>query len=246
MSLVSIIMPYYKKINFIDKTYNSIIDQTYQNYELIILYDDTDLNEYRYLCELTNNNPKVKIYRNQKNVGAAQSRNIGISKSNGEYISFIDADDTWNENKLLEQINFMKKNNYLFSFSNYSKLYEDRSIKVYARKEVDYKDILNTCDIGLSTVMLKKNIVQKDLFPKIKTQEDFSAWLKITRENGIKAYNINKDLVTWNYDANSLSSNNFQKLKDAFKVLKHYEKFSILKSIFCLIKLSLNSFKRKF
>ena len=58
---------------------------------------------------MTNNNPKVKIYRNQKNIGAAQSRNIGISKSNGEYISFIDADDTWNENKLLEQINFMKK-----------------------------------------------------------------------------------------------------------------------------------------
>ena len=60
---------------------------------------------------------------------------------------------------------------------------------------------------------------------------------KITRENGIKAYNINKDLVTWNYDANSLSSNNFQKLKDAFKVSNIMKKFSILKSIFCLIKL---------
>ena len=66
------------------------------------------------------------------------------------------------------------------------------------------------------------------------------------RENGIKAYNINKNLVTWNYDVNSLSSNSIQKLKDAYKVFKLHEKFSILKSIFCLIKLSFNSYKRKF
>ena len=246
MSLVSIIMPYYKKINFIDKTYFSIINQSYQNYELIIIYDDKDLKEYNYLCKLTNKNSKVKIFKNKNNIGAAKSRNFGISKSNGEYISFLDADDIWSEDKLLEQINFMKKNNYLFSFSNYSKFYKNKFIKVYARKEVGYKDILNTCDIGLSTVILKKNIVQKNLFPNIKTQEDFSAWLKITRENEIKAYNINKNLVTWNYDTNSLSSNSFQKIKDAFKVFKIHEKFSILKSIFCLIKLSLNSFKRKF
>ena len=140
----------------------------------------------------------------------------------------------------------MKENNYFFSFSNYSKLYKDKCIKVNARKEVDYKDILNTCDIGLSTVVLNKDIVQNNLFPNIKTQEDFSAWLKITRENDIKAYNINKNLVTWNYDVNSLSSNSIQKLKDAYKVFKLHEKFSILKSIFCLIKLSFNSYKRKF
>ena len=245
MSLVSIIMPYYKKINFIDKTYFSIINQSYQNYELIIIYDDMDLNEYDYLNKLINNNPKVKVYKNKKNIGAAQSRNFGISESNGEYISFIDADDIWNENKLLEQINFMKKNNYLFSFSNYSKKYKNKLIKVYARKEVNYKDILDTCDIGLSTVVLKKNVLQENLFPNIKTQEDFSAWLKITRENDIKAYNINKNLVTWNYDTNSLSANSFQKLKDAFKVFRIYEKFSLLKSIFCLIMLSINSLKRK-
>ena len=66
MSLVSIIMPYYKKINFIDKTYNSITNQSYQNYELLIIYDDIDLNEYNYLYKLTNRNPKVKIFKNQK------------------------------------------------------------------------------------------------------------------------------------------------------------------------------------
>ena len=111
----------------------------------------------------------------------------------------------------------MKKKKYLFSFSNYSKNFKKKLIEVNARQEVNYKDILSSCDIGLSTVILKKNILQKNLFPNIKTQEDFSAWLKITRENNIKAYNINKNLATWNYDSNSLSANHFQKLKDAFK-----------------------------
>ena len=78
MSLVSIIMPYYKKINFIEKTYYSIINQTYENYELLIIYDDLDLSEYENLIKLTKNNKKVRIFKNKKNIGAGLSRNLGI------------------------------------------------------------------------------------------------------------------------------------------------------------------------
>ena len=109
MSLVSIIMPYYKKINFIEKTYYSIINQTYENYELLIIYDDLDLSEYENLIKLTKNNKKVRIFKNKKNIGAGLSRNLGIKNSKGEYISFIDADDIWNKDKLSAQIKFMKK-----------------------------------------------------------------------------------------------------------------------------------------
>ena len=80
MSLVSIIMPYYKKINFIEKTYYSIINQTYENYELLIIYDDLDLSEYENLIKLTKNNKKVRIFKNKKNIGAGLSRNLGIKK----------------------------------------------------------------------------------------------------------------------------------------------------------------------
>ena len=83
------------------------------------------------------------------------------------------------------------------------------------------------------------------MFPKIKTQEDLAAWLKIMRYNNLQAYNINQNLVTWNYDDKSLSSNNFQKIKDAYKVFNHFENFSIIKSIYHLIILSFNSLKRK-
>ena len=245
MSLVSIIMPYYKKINFIEKTYYSIINQTYENYELLIIYDDLDLSEYENLIKLTKKNKKIRIFKNKKNIGAGLSRNLGIKNSKGEYISFIDADDIWNKDKLSAQIKFMKKNNYFFSYTNYSKQYKNKIIEVRAKNEINYNDILKSCEIGLSSVILKKDIISENLFPKIKTQEDLAAWLKIMRYNNLQAYNINQNLVTWNYDDKSLSSNNFQKIKDAYKVFNHFENFSIIKSIYHLIILSFNSLKRK-
>ena len=112
-------------------------------------------------------------------------------------------------------------------------------------KYLDYRNLLLSCDIGLSTVMIKRNIIDIDLFPNLKTQEDFAAWLKITKKNFL-AYNLNENLVTWHFTKNSLSSKFFQKIVDAFKVYRNYEKFSFIKSLFFLIILSINSLKRKF
>ena len=121
MSLVSIILPYYKKINFFTATYKSIINQSYQNYELIIIYDDKDLTELRAIQKIINKNPKVKILLNNRNLGAGLSRNYGIKKSKGKFISFIDADDIWNKNKIKEQVKFIEKNKFDFTCCNYKK-----------------------------------------------------------------------------------------------------------------------------
>jgi len=110
---------------------------------------------------------------------------------------------------------------------------------------LSYNDLLKSCDIGLSTVILKKKIIKGDLFPNIKTQEDYVAWLKISKMN-IKAYNLEKSLVIWNEVTKSLSSNIFQKISDGFKVYYVYEKFGIFKSLYFLIRLSINSLKRKY
>ena len=246
MQLVSIIIPYYKKLDYIQKTINSIKKQTYINYEIILIYDDTDLTDLQILQEITANNPKIKIIKNLKNLGAGYSRNIGIRKSNGEFIAFIDADDEWDSEKINKQINFMNKNNYNFSFSNYRKKFTNKTIEIkYNKKFVDYKDLLKSCVIGLSTVMIRRKIVNVDLFPNLKTQEDFAAWLNITKNN-FKAYNLNETLVTWNYNRKSLSSNFFQKIQDAFQVYRKYQNFSFIKSLYLVLMLSLNSLKRKF
>lgn len=245
MSLVSIILPYYKKINFFAATYRSIIRQSYQNYELIIIYDDKDLTELRAIQEIINKNPKVKILQNNRNLGAGLSRNYGIKKSKGKFISFIDADDIWNKNKIKEQVKFIEKNKFDFICCNYKKKNSNKIINVKPQYKIEYQDLIESCSIGLSTVMLRKKIINHKLFSKLKTQEDFSAWLKIMRERKISCYNLNKTLVTWNYDEKSLSSNTFQKLKDAYKVFRFNENFSFINSLIHLFILSINSLKRK-
>mgnify|MGYP001398047454 FL=1 len=247
MSLVSIILPYYKKINYIANTLNSILNQTYQNFEIILVYDDTKLDDLLLIEHDFKNNPKIKVIKNARNLGAGISRNIGIKHSKGEIIAFIDADDLWLPNKLEKQTNFMKENNFQFTFCDYEKrISNNKVIKVISPKKfLDYNDLIKSNDIGLSTVQINKNIIPDDLFPSLKTKEDFVAWLKITKKK-INAYNFSENLVIWNKVHNSLSSNFFQKISDGFKVYRDYEKFSLLKSLYFILILSKNSVKRKF
>lgn len=121
MPLVSVIIPYFKKKNYIKDAVNSILEQTFKNIEIIIIYDDENLSDYYYLMDLYKNKKNIKIFKNLKNIGAGLSRNIGIKKSNGEIIAFLDSDDIWRTNKLEDQLNFMIKNDYEFTFSNYEK-----------------------------------------------------------------------------------------------------------------------------
>ena len=105
--------------------------------------------------------------------------------------------------------------------------------------------MLKSNDIGLSSVQVNKNIISDNLFPSLKTKEDFVAWLKITKKS-INAYNLPENLVVWNKVYNSLSSSFFQKIFDGFRVYRNYEKFSLIKSLYFLLILSKNSIKRKF
>ena len=109
MDLVSVIIPYYKKRNFIKDTVNSVINQTYDNFEILIIYDDTNQNDFEFLLEIAKLSNKIRIIKNPTKLGAGFSRNIGIERSKGKYIAFLDADDTWSPDKLSTQILFMKK-----------------------------------------------------------------------------------------------------------------------------------------
>ncbi len=246
MPLVSVIIPYFKKKNYIKDAVKSVLNQTFKNIEIIIIYDDENLSDYYYLIDEYKNIKNIKILKNIKNIGAGLSRNVGIKKSNGEIIAFLDSDDIWLSNKLEDQLDFMVKNSYEFTFSNYEKkLLNGSTLKVVAQKEFDYNDLLKSCDIGLSTVMLNKKIITENLFPNLITKEDYVAWLTITKNN-IKAYNVDKSLVIWRQVKKSLSSNFLQKFFDGFRVYYIYEKFNFIKSIYLLIRLSIYSLKRKF
>lgn len=244
MDLVSVILPYYQKINYIETAIKSVVNQSYKNFELIIIYDDDEKKDLIKIKKIIKANKKIKIIINNKNLGAGVSRNIGIKKSKGRYIAFIDADDIWFPKKLEKQINFIKNNRYKFVFCDYIKKNNNSKKYIRCKEEfLNYKKLLNSCDIGLSTVMIDSTILKKNQFSNIKTKEDYVLWLKITKKK-VNAYNLGEVLVIWNKVKNSLSSNIIQKLIDGFLVYNKYQGFNIIKSLVYLIILSINSLKK--
>tara|TARA_Y100000022_G_scaffold175393_1_gene164055 strand:+ start:225 stop:968 length:744 start_codon:yes stop_codon:yes gene_type:complete len=247
MILVSVIVPYFKKKKFIKKTINSILSQTYKNLEVIIVYDDENRADLKLINNIKRSDNRIKLVINKKTLGAGTSRNIGIKKAKGEYIAFLDADDLWKKNKIKLQLNYMIKNNLLASHTDYEILSLNKQSKkiIKAQTFIDYKKLLFSCDIGLSTVMMNRKLISKTCkFPKLKTKEDFVLWLLILKRN-IKIGGLNINLTKWRKLKNSLSSSIYQRLKDGFTLYNEYMKFNILKSFLYLFFLSVNSYKKK-
>ena len=244
--LVSVVIPYHKKKFYFKKTINSILNQNYKKFEIILIYDDDNLKELEILKKLKKKFKKIKLIINKKNLGPGLSRNKGIMISRGTYIAFCDADDIWKKNKLNTQIRFMKEYNLNFSHTNYFVI--DRKNKKVgkfkAKPKIEYQDLLKSCDIGLSTVIVKKNLLKKNLFCKLQTKEDFYLWLQIIKKEK-KIFSINKYLSYWRYLENSLSSSITQRLLDAFRLYYNYEKNNFFKSVYYVLRLSYYAFIKK-
>ncbi|MDA9663648.1 glycosyltransferase [Candidatus Pelagibacter sp.] len=244
MVKVSIIIPYFRNFLFFKKTIKSVLEQSYRNYEIIIIYDDAEKKELYLLQKLISKKTKIKLVINQKNIGAGPSRNKGIKIANGKYLAFIDSDDLWNKNKLKKQINFMEKKKINISHTSYLIINEDGQLlsSRLAKEELEYKELLNSCDIGLSTVILTKKLFDRYKFSKNITKEDYSLWLNISKKQTI--YGLNQNLTKWRKTKKSLSSNLVQKLKDAYQIYHEQEKFNFLYSIYRTIILSVFYLKK--
>lgn len=245
MISVSVIMPYFKKKSFFKDAYDSALSQGIKNLEIIIIYDDNDRSEISYVRKIINNRKNTVLLVNKKNLGAGVSRNIGIKKAKGKHIAFLDCDDIWNKNKIKYQLNFMKKNNLDISYTSYSVIdkFGCELYDVKVKNEMTYKDFLRSCDIGLSTVVMKKSIFDNFKFNKIKTKEDYLLWLQLSKSS-YKFIGIKKILSSWRVNKNSLSNNIIQKLRDSFRVYYQFEKQNFLKTIVSIIVLSLFAFKK--
>ncbi len=245
--LVSIIIPYYKKKYFFEKTIKSVLNQTYKNFEVILIYDNNNRSELPFVKNILKQVKNKKIIINKKNLGVGISRNYGIKKSKGSFLSFLDADDIWDKNKLKKQIKFMKEKKLDFTYSNYSIIDEKGNVikKIKSPKIIKFNDLLFSCDIALSSVVVKSNILKSEKFPSLKTKEDYLLWLKLSKRN-VKMLAINKNLTFWRKTSNSLSSSVVQKFKDAFLVYNKHLKFNFIVSIILILLLSINSLIKRY
>lgn len=248
MSLVSIIMPYYKKKYFVEDSIRSILSQSYQNFEIILINDEAEVQNNEFLKKIQNLDSRIKLIVNEKNLGAGESRNKAITYAKGDYIAFCDCDDLWKKTKLEYQLKFMNNYKVDFSFTGYEIINVKGKIigSRKAEKIIDYNKLKRSCDIGLSTVILKKKFFEnkKFQFANLKTKEDYVLWIKLA-ENKVRMFGLEEPLGSWRKSKESLSSSTLQKLFDGYKVYRIYLKYNVIKSLVYLFILSINFLLKK-
>jgi len=248
--LISVVIPYFRKRKYIHSCIKSVLKQNHKKVEVIIVYDDENHDDLIYLKKIIKRDKRFKIILNKKNQGVSISRNIGIKKTRGKFITFLDADDVWEKNKLQFQLNFMIKNKIDITHTNYKVINDENKIIriMKVEKFITFRKLLNSCDIGLSTVMISSRIKKFISFKKIKTKEDYILWLKLSQKYQI--IGIDKFLTRWRKAENSLSSSTIQKVSDAYRVYNKYLDYNVIYSVYRTFILSINYtlklFKQKF
>ncbi|CAH6796935.1 putative teichuronic acid biosynthesis glycosyltransferase TuaG [Vibrio chagasii] len=238
--MISIITPSYNSMPYILKTYQSILNQTYENWEWVVTDDCSSDGTFEALLDLSVKDSRVKVFSNQENSGAAVSRNRSISESTGDFLAFIDSDDEWLPNKLETQIKFMESNNINFSFTAYELIDKDgrklgQSVDTVASNTISYEDMLRKkSTIGCSTVMLRRSAFDDLAMPLLRTGQDYALWLKLLK-TGHAAYSITQILTNYRILPDSISRNKFKKSLRQWMIYREVEKLSFTKSLECFI-----------
>lgn len=242
--LVSIITPTYNCGNFIAETIKSVQEQTYKNWEMIIV-DDCSIDDTKDIVQsFANKDKRIKYHKLKQNSGAAVARTTAMELAKGDYMAFLDSDDLWYPDKLRKQIMFMKDNNYVFTCTKYEQIGEKseplgKVIKVVSK--IDYNRLLLDCPVGNSTVMYDVRAMGKFKVPNIKKRNDDALWLQMLKiEEYI--YGMNEILMKYRVRENSISSNKIQLIRYHWQLYRDIEHIGIPRSLFhigywCIIKL---------
>lgn len=242
--LVSIIMPTYNCGNFIRESIESVLKQTYTNWELIIVDDCSGDNTAAVVKEYQVKDKRIRYIQLEQNQGPAVARTIAMNLAQGNYMAFLDSDDLWTEDKLYRQLRFMKKNDISFSCTSYEQIDEkgNRLGKVIkAIPRTNYNRLLLDCPVGNSTVMYNVDRMGKFSVPNIRKRNDDALWLQMLKvEKYIYGYpNV---LMEYRIRSQSVSSNKISLIKYHWKLYREIEKLSVVRSVFhigvwCVIKL---------
>lgn len=230
--LVSIIMPSYNTGRFITKTIESVLAQSYSDWELIIVddcsKDNTDDVVTQYLVDA-----RIRYIKNETNSGAAVSRNRALREAKGKWIAFLDSDDLWEPDKLEKQIAFMENNGYHFSYTNYIEIDEEsipNGKRVTGPKRITKHGMYNYCWMGCLTVMYDSATVGLIQIEDIKKNNDYAMWLKVCKK--ANCYLLDESLARYRKRSGSISNHGYMKLiKWHYKLYREAEKKNPISSV---------------
>ena len=234
--LVSIITACYNSENYISDTINSVLNQTYQNWELLLVDDCSIHNTISLIQEFEKTEKRIKLLQLNENSGAAVARNKAIKEAKGTFVAFLDSDDKWLPKKLELQLEFMISNNYNLTHTSYELIdNQGNSLNktIIPARILSYNDMLYSNKIGCLTAIYNQNKLGKIYMPLLKKRQDYALWLKILK-TGEKAYGLREVLSQYRNTENSISTNKVNLIKWNWKLLREVESLSFIKSAYYL------------
>ena len=232
--LISIITPTYNCERFIGETIESVLKQTYKNWEMIIVDDCSTDNTYEVVKKYADNDSRIKYYLLEENSGAAVARTKAMQLATGDYMAFLDSDDLWISNKLECQLKFMKENNYNFTCTEYEQIDENgKSLNKVnkVKNKTNYNGVLLSCPVGNSTVMYNVSKMGKFQVPNIRKRNDDALWLQMLKKEEY-IYGLDNILMEYRIRTNSISSNKLDLVKYHWYLYRNIEHLSIIRSLF--------------
>ncbi|USL96177.1 glycosyltransferase family 2 protein [Riemerella anatipestifer] len=242
MPEVSIITPCYNASKFLKETINSVLNQTFTNWEWIISDDNSKDNSVEIIKQI--NDPRIKLIESKQNGGAGKARNLALELATGRYITFLDADDLWETNFLEEMVSFMKRENAELAYSNYARCDENLTPIIEdfkADKIVTFNNLLKTCRLSLLSSMYDSQRVGKEFFPEGSKREDHVMWLNLLKKIP-QGKPLPKTMAKYRMHSNSVSRKKSNIIKDQYLVYKDFMNFSTLKSLYYTAHWAFNGF----
>lgn len=232
---VSIIMPAYNTSEFISESIESVLRQTFTQWELIII-DDCSTDDTVRAVEKYKYEPRVTLVKNEQNMGGAGSRNVGIRLAKGRYIAFLDSDDVWEDTKLELQLNFMEHNNYGFTFTSYTTMSEDGCKKgqIQVPSKVNFSKLLKHNYIGCLTAIYDTSTFGKIYMPLVRKRQDFALWLELLKSFQF-AHGLNINLGSYRIRDGSLSKSKSEAFKFYWIVLRDVADCSYFRASYNII-----------
>lgn len=232
--LVSVITPVFNAADYLAQTIESVLRQTYAEWELILIDDGSEDDSLKIALSYEAKDNRIKVIRKANNTGMAEAINSGCSEACGQYIAFLDSDDIWLPEKLENQVRFMWDKDCAISCTSYVQINADgtKEGRVFkAREKVDYRRLLLDCPVGHSTVMYDVAKLGKQRVPNIRKRSDDALWLQILK---IEPYiwGLQETLVQYRLRGKSLSRNKFTLVKYHWKLYREIEHMSMISSVF--------------
>ena len=243
---VDIVLPNYNSAPYVSETINSIINQTFKNWKLIVVDGNSNI-ETRKVLEKYSNHSNINIIWLKKNKKAGFCRNLAMRNSKSDYIAFIDSDDIWEKEKLSKQLDFMIKNKYHFTYTNYIPFKNENGQnnlkEIKPEKFFNFNKFTKNTSIATSTMIIKRSLIGNTKFTNTKICEDYFFKCQMLKKANF-AYCFSENLMKYRIRKNSLQSNKIRNLYWIWYINKNYNKMSLIKNLLSIFCISINSIKK--